>query len=89
MRGYLERKIEPPKLSELLGDATELPLVEATLALVPVPQRATHGTPAVPHRDTPVQGAPPKWSAPLVVYRPIVVHLRHLLPHRCRRRSRR
>jgi hypothetical protein len=28
---YLEHEVEPPELSELLSDATEFPLVEATL----------------------------------------------------------
>jgi hypothetical protein len=51
MQGYLECKVEPPELSELLGDATELPLLKAVLTLIPSPQRAPHGPLALPHRD--------------------------------------
>jgi hypothetical protein len=85
MPGYLERKVEPPKLSELLGDATKLPLLEADLALILGPQRAPHEPLALPHRDATVQGAPSQRHSLLVVYRPIAVHLRHLLPRRHRR----
>jgi hypothetical protein len=85
MQGYLECKVEPPELSELLGDATELPLLKAVLTLVPSPQRAPHGPLALPHRDALVQGAPPQRRSSLIVYHPIVVHLCHLLPCRCRR----
>jgi hypothetical protein len=86
MPGYLERKVEPPKLSKLLGDATKLPLLEADLALILGPQRAPHGPLALPHRDVMVQGAPSQRRSSLVVYRPIAMHLRHLLPRRHRRR---
>jgi hypothetical protein len=34
---YLESEVEPPELAELLGDAAELPFVEAALPLVPGP----------------------------------------------------
>jgi hypothetical protein len=86
MRGYLERKVEPSELLELLGDATELPLLKVALAFVPGPQRAPHRPLALPHRDAPVQGAPPQRCSSLMVYRLIVVHLHQLLPHRHRRR---